>query len=85
MREGRVFLGRAEHWALLGAFVILLWGMGRAHLHVRAFPTFAVALLVATFAGLAVVVWRHRPGDRVTREGFEDAELPHTGREEDEV
>jgi hypothetical protein len=81
----RILLGKLEHWLVLVAFVAVLYGMGVSHLHVRAFVPFSMTLFATVAAALGLIVWRHRPGDRVTRESFDDAELPHVGREEEEV
>jgi hypothetical protein len=81
----RILLGKAEHWLMLAAFVAVLYGMGGRHMHVRAFVPFSVTLLATVTVALGLIVWRHRPGERITRESFDDAELPHGGREEEEV
>lgn len=81
----RIFLGRVEHWLLLVALGAVLWAMGNRHMHVRAFLPFSLIVLGLVTAGVAWLVWRHRPGETVTREPFDDAALPHGGPEEDEA
>lgn len=81
----RVFLGKAEHWAILVVFVGVLWALGERHTHVRAFLPFWLIVMGMALAAVTFIVWRHNPGDTVTREPIDDAALPHGGRDIDEV
>jgi hypothetical protein len=81
----RVFLGTPLHWALLGVFAIVLRTMGTRHLHVRAFVPFSLTILALVVLALALIVWRYRPGQHVTRESIDESILPHGERESDEV
>jgi hypothetical protein len=67
----RLFLGKVEHWIVLALFAAALYAMGSQHMHVRAFVTFWVLLFGLVVFALLFIVWRHRPGDRITREAFE--------------
>jgi hypothetical protein len=67
----RLFLGKVEHWVVLALFAAALYAMGSQHMHVRAFATFWALLFGLVFFALLFIVWRHRPGDRITREAFE--------------
>lgn len=77
----RIFLGRAEHWGVLAACGLVLYGMGTRHLHVRAFVPFSLTLLAVVALGLSWIVWRYRPGEAVTRESLEGLPLPGGGGE----
>jgi len=82
---GRVFLGRPGHWAVLLLFAGMLWAMGARRMHVRDFGSFSMLLLALVTAALLALVRHYRPGDPITREPFDDAQLPHAAREPDEV
>lgn len=71
-----IFLGKPSHWLLLAITGAVLYAMGSQHLHVRAFPVFFLLILTLAVAALAWIVWGYRPGDAITRESFDQDELP---------
>jgi hypothetical protein len=80
-RDSRVFLGKGEHWLVLVIFVAALYAMGTRNLHVRAFVSFSLSLFTLVLVALAFIVWRYRPGDRITREALDPAHSPHAGQD----
>ncbi len=50
--------------------------MGSQHLHVRAFPVFGLLIVALAVGALAWIVWSYRPGDAITRESFDEVDLP---------
>ena len=64
MKVGDIFLGKAIHWAL--------WALIGVVQHVRDFVPFALELLALAVFCMAVIVFTYKPGDRVTREPFEE-------------
>ena len=71
-----IFLGKPSHWLLLAITGAVLYAMGSQHLHVRAFPVFFLLILALAVTALVWIVWGYRPGDAITRESFDEAELP---------
>ena len=78
-----IFLGRPSHWLLWIVLVAPLLAMGLRHLHVTAFPLFILAVLFLVAAALLWIVIGYRPGEAITREPFENAELPGEARGEE--
>jgi Mn2+/Fe2+ NRAMP family transporter len=72
MSGNRVFLGRPLHWALWFAVIVVLTVLGKQSQHVRDFVPFLLAVLGLATAVVAVIVFTHRPGERVTREPLDD-------------
>ena len=68
-----VFLGKPFHWLVLVAIATILWWMGDGLLQTRNFNLFlAIVFGVSTVAVIAIRL-TYRPGDRVTRDPFDDA------------
>ncbi|MEO0728958.1 MAG: hypothetical protein AAFY64_01090 [Pseudomonadota bacterium] len=65
---GRIFLGKAWHWALFAVACVLFWYCGTQRLHVIEFNLFITAMIVGTAAVITAVLWAHRPGEQITRE-----------------
>ena len=65
---GKIFLGKAWHWALLILASGLFWFCGSKRLHVIEFNLFVMAMIVGTALAVAAIVWFHRPGEQVTRD-----------------
>ena len=65
---GKVFLGKAWHWALIAIAAGLLWFCGNKRLHVIEFNMFIIALLLGTALAVLAVLWFHQPGEQVTRD-----------------
>ena len=65
---GRVFLGKAWHWALVAIAAGLLWFCGAKRLHVIEFNIFVLAMLLGTGLAVLAILWFHRAGDQVTRD-----------------
>lgn len=80
-----IVLGKWQDWALLMVISAGVYLMGTNLLHVRRFALFAVVLLALVTLALAYMVWAYEPDQVVTREGFDDAALPHGATEIDEV
>lgn len=68
----QLFLGRPWQWGLWIVVIAVLAAAGEARLHVREFNWFAVLVTALGVLCVALLVFRHRPGDRVTREPLED-------------
>ena len=66
------FLGKPWHWALLAIIVTVLTLVGRAHMQTNAFNLFTIILLAVALVTVGLLVETQRPGDRVTREPFEE-------------
>lgn len=69
---GRFFLGKPVHWLVIAAIVGVLWWMGANLVQTRDYHLFLIVLPALTVAAVAVVIVTTRPGDRVTRDPFED-------------
>lgn len=67
---GKIFLGKAWHWALIAVASGLLWFCGSQRLHVIEFNIFVSAMLVLTAVAVLAVIWFHRPGEQVTRDAL---------------
>ncbi len=67
----RIFLGRWWHWGILIASVVALWLAGENRMHVIHFNTFILSLLAATAVVVAILIFRTRPGEQVTRDPLE--------------
>ena len=65
---GKIFLGKAWHWAIVVIASGLLWFLGSKRLHVIEFNLFVICLLAGTALTVLAVIWFHRPGERVTRD-----------------
>lgn len=65
---GKIFLGKAWHWALIAIAAGLLWFCGSQRLHVIEFNIFVGAMLLGTALAVFAVVWCHHPGEQVTRD-----------------
>ena len=65
---GKIFLGKAWHWAIIVIASGLLWFLGSKRLHVIEFNEFVISLLIGTALTVLAVIYFHRPGDRVTRD-----------------
>lgn len=71
MRE--IFLGKPSHWALWVVVAVVLFLANRVHMHVRWFNEFQLMLLGLSAAIVAFLLATYRPGERITREPFDDA------------
>ena len=67
----RIFLGRWWHWGILIASVAALWLAGENRMHVIHFNAFILSLLGVTAIMVAVLIFRTRPGEQVTRDPLE--------------
>ena len=76
---GRIFLGKAWHWALLVLVSGLLWFCGRERLHVIEFNEFVIGMLVGTIVAVLAVLWLHTPGDQVTRDALVENDDTESG------
>ncbi len=72
MKIGDIFLGKAIHWALWAVIAVVFLATGSNSQHVRDFVPFALELLLLAVFCMAVIVFTYKPGDRVTREPFEE-------------
>ena len=68
----KIFLGKPLHWLLWVLIVAVFYLLGALRLHTRDFNLFIVILLAGTTAVVLLIVLLHKPGDRVTRDRFED-------------
>ena len=75
MKLKEIFLGKSWHWLLWVIIAVFLWWMGSESQHVRDFVPFSLKLLGLTVLCIGVVIATHKPGDRVTREPFEEEDL----------
>ena len=75
---GRIFLGKAWHWALIAIAAGLLWFCGSKRLHVIEFNIFVMAMLIGTALAVFAVLWFHRPGEQVTRDQLVAHDDDHT-------
>ena len=74
MKLNDIFLGKPLHWLLWFIIAGVLWWMGSGSQHVRDFVPFSLKLLGLTVLCVGVVIVTYKPGDRVTREPFEEGE-----------
>ena len=65
---GKIFLGKAWHWAVIAIAAGLLWFCGSKRLHVIEFNTFVIAMLLGTALAVLAILWFHRSGEQVTRD-----------------
>ncbi len=72
MKIGDIFLGKPMHWALWVVIGVVFLVLGSNRQHVRDFVPFALELLVLAVFCMAVIILTYKPGDRVTREPFEE-------------
>ncbi len=75
MKLSEIFIGKPLHWLLWFLIFGLLWWMGEGSQHVREFVPFVLKLLALTVLCLGVVIVTYKPGDRITREPFEEDEI----------
>jgi len=74
MKLNEFFIGKPLHWLLWILIAGVLWWMGDGSQHVREFVPFVGKLLAVTVLSIAVVIVTYKPGDRITREPFEEEE-----------
>lgn len=70
MRE--VFIGPWRYWLIWMGVVAALYLLGANRMHVLQFVPFTFVLLAIAAAVVGFVLATHRPGERVTREPFEE-------------
>ena len=70
----RIFLGRWWHWGILIATVGALWFAGEHRMHVIHFNTFILSLLGVTAIVVAILIFKTRPGEQVTRDPLESGQ-----------
>ncbi|HKI98679.1 MAG TPA: hypothetical protein VKB51_09425 [bacterium] len=70
MRE--LFLGKPSHWALWVIICVVLYAAGDVHMHVRWFSWFLGLILLLSTASVLYIVLTYRPGDRITRDPFDE-------------
>ncbi len=67
----QIFLGKWWHWGILIAGVVALWLAGEHRMHVIHFNTFILSLLGVTAIVVAILIFRTRPGEQITRDPLE--------------
>ncbi len=67
----QIFLGKWWHWGILIAGVVALWLAGEQRMHVIHFNTFILSLLGVTAIVVAILIFRTKPGEQVTRDPLE--------------
>lgn len=82
MKLNEIFLGKPLHWLLIPIIAVVLWLANRVHLHVVNFNEFMFLLLGISAIVVAVLVYTTRPGERVTREPIEGADVSADWAEE---
>ncbi len=68
----QVFLGPWRYWLIWIAIIAVLYGLGQASVHVRNFVPFMFIVAALAAAAVAAIVLTYRPGERITRDPFED-------------
>jgi len=71
-----IFIGRPLYWAIWVVIIAVLAWLGLTAQHVREFVPFQFAVLALAAGAVAVLVLAYRPGERITREKFEDEPGP---------
>jgi len=67
-----IFLGKPFHWLVLMVVFGVLWWMGDGLLQTRNFTLFIFVLLGLAAGSVVAVRLTYRPGDRVTRDPFDE-------------
>ncbi|MCC2098352.1 MAG: hypothetical protein KDJ29_15760 [Hyphomicrobiales bacterium] len=65
---GKIFIGPARYWAILIIVTASAWYMGRIQFHISHYRLFVPALLLLSFAAVALVAFTYRRTERITRE-----------------
>lgn len=68
----RIFLGKPSHWALWVVIALVMVVAGHVHMHVIWFNEFILLLLGLTLVVVLYIIVTYHPGDRITREPFDD-------------
>ncbi len=68
----RIFLGPPAYWLIWIAVIAVLYLLGANGMHVRSFVPFMFAVLAIAAAAVLTIVITYRPGQRITREPFEE-------------
>ena len=72
MKMQDFFIGRLVYWALAGSVAAILAVLGLYKMHVREFVPFQFSVLALAAIIVAVIMVVYKPGERVTRDPFED-------------
>lgn len=72
MKMQDFFIGRPVYWALAGSVAAILAVLGLNKMHVREFVPFQFSVLALAAIIVAVIMVVYKPGERVTRDPFED-------------
>lgn len=75
MKLEDLFIGRPVYWALATFIVAVLAALGLDAQHVRDFVPFQFAVLGLAALAVGAVIYLYRPGERITREPLDEADL----------
>lgn len=71
-RWSEIFLGRPLHWLLWLVLLAVLSWLGANSVHVRQFVPFMAVVLLLSAGAVAIILLSYKPGDRITREPFDE-------------
>lgn len=72
MNLNQLFLGKPLHWLLWLVLIVALYALGSISFHVKYFVPFFLILLALTAAFVFIVIFSYQPGERITREPFDE-------------
>jgi len=72
MRWSDIFLGPLLHWLVWLVLIVVLAWLGLHKIHARFFEPFIIGIVLLAASAIAVLLLTYRPGERVTREPFDD-------------